>query len=201
VATKRDAGISGPLAARNAAGAVAAAARELRPVEIVGIYEMQREAAEGELAVLRQEVSGWFDGGGGLLRWALLPIRNQSIQMGMFGIFGPSLQGLSKPWCVVPADLVAHNCPLLMSKPTTHYQPSKTYPQTRTLAAQLRDAQNLVMVKERAAMAAERKAAALAAAGGGAEAGGGWALREQRQAAEVQRELCRCVCSFALGWG
>lgn len=41
----------------NAAGAVAAAARELRPVELVGIYEGQKEALEKELAAARAEVS------------------------------------------------------------------------------------------------------------------------------------------------
>jgi hypothetical protein len=40
----------------NAAGAVAAAARELRPVELVGIYEGQKEALEKELAAARAEV-------------------------------------------------------------------------------------------------------------------------------------------------
>jgi hypothetical protein len=54
--SKRAAAIAGPAGARGAAGAVAAAARELRPVEIVGVFEAQREAAEAELAVLRQEV-------------------------------------------------------------------------------------------------------------------------------------------------
>ncbi len=37
-------------------GAVAAAARELRPVEIVGVYEQQRETLEYELAVAKKEV-------------------------------------------------------------------------------------------------------------------------------------------------
>lgn len=55
-ATKRDALIHGTAAARSAAAAAAAAARELRPVDIVGVYEAQREAAEAELAILRQEV-------------------------------------------------------------------------------------------------------------------------------------------------
>lgn len=40
----------------NAAGAVAAAARELRPVELVGIYEGQKEALEKELAAAKAEV-------------------------------------------------------------------------------------------------------------------------------------------------
>ncbi|KAG2450781.1 hypothetical protein HYH02_004618 [Chlamydomonas schloesseri] len=39
-----------------AAGAMAAAARELRPVEIVGLYESRREALEEELSVCRAEV-------------------------------------------------------------------------------------------------------------------------------------------------
>lgn len=43
---------------RAAAGAVAAAARELRPVELVGIYESQKEAMEKELAAAKAEV-GW----------------------------------------------------------------------------------------------------------------------------------------------
>jgi hypothetical protein len=37
-------------------GAVAAAARELRPVELVGIYEGQKEALEKELAAAKAEV-------------------------------------------------------------------------------------------------------------------------------------------------
>jgi hypothetical protein len=49
-----------------AAGAVAAAARELRPVEIVGLYEAQREALEGETAGLRAEV-GRLRGAGGIM--------------------------------------------------------------------------------------------------------------------------------------
>lgn len=40
----------------NAAGAVAAAARELRPIELVGIYEGQKEALEKELAAAKAEV-------------------------------------------------------------------------------------------------------------------------------------------------
>ncbi|KAL6756451.1 hypothetical protein V8C86DRAFT_73358 [Haematococcus lacustris] len=40
----------------NAAGAVAAAARELRPVEIVGLYEQQRETLDSELTAARKEV-------------------------------------------------------------------------------------------------------------------------------------------------
>jgi hypothetical protein len=43
-------------AGRGAAGAVAAAARELRPVEIVGVYEQQREGLELEASRLRAEV-------------------------------------------------------------------------------------------------------------------------------------------------
>ncbi|PNH02559.1 hypothetical protein TSOC_011452 [Tetrabaena socialis] len=39
-----------------AAGALAAAARELRPVEIVGLYEARREAADQELAACRAEI-------------------------------------------------------------------------------------------------------------------------------------------------
>ncbi|KAL3157009.1 hypothetical protein ABBQ38_001262 [Trebouxia sp. C0009 RCD-2024] len=41
---------------RGQAGAVAAAARELRPVEIVGLYEEQKDSMESELAMLRAEV-------------------------------------------------------------------------------------------------------------------------------------------------
>jgi hypothetical protein len=41
---------------RMSAGAVAAAARELRPVELVGIYEGQKEALEKELAAAKAEV-------------------------------------------------------------------------------------------------------------------------------------------------
>lgn len=70
--------------------------------------------------------------------------------------------------------------------------PTRIALQARTLAAQLRDAQNLVMLRERALMAAERRGAQGAAAG----AGGGHsdaALREQKRAAELQRELCTCV--------
>jgi hypothetical protein len=46
-----------PAARRAAAGAVAAAARELRPIELVGIYEGQKEAVERELAAAKAEVS------------------------------------------------------------------------------------------------------------------------------------------------
>jgi hypothetical protein len=45
-----------PAVRRAAAGAVAAAARELRPIELVGIYEGQREAVERELAAAKAEV-------------------------------------------------------------------------------------------------------------------------------------------------
>lgn len=52
-------GVGGAGAKRsNAAGAVAAAARELRPVELVGIYEGQKEALEKELAAAKAEVRG-----------------------------------------------------------------------------------------------------------------------------------------------
>ncbi|GIL44765.1 hypothetical protein Vafri_2272 [Volvox africanus] len=44
-----------------AAGAIAAAARELRPVEIVGLYETRREASEQELAAYRAEVRSLAD--------------------------------------------------------------------------------------------------------------------------------------------
>jgi hypothetical protein len=54
-----------------AAGALAVAARELRPAEIVGLYEQQREALEAEAAGLRAEVgrcrlgaAAWACGGG-----------------------------------------------------------------------------------------------------------------------------------------
>ncbi|GLC33253.1 hypothetical protein PLESTM_000040900 [Pleodorina starrii] len=46
---------------QKAAGAMAAAARELRPVEIVGLYESRREAAEQELAAYRAEVRSLAD--------------------------------------------------------------------------------------------------------------------------------------------
>ncbi|GIM00811.1 hypothetical protein Vretimale_5731 [Volvox reticuliferus] len=46
---------------QRAAGAIAAAARELRPVEIVGLYETRREAAEQELAGYRAEVRSLAD--------------------------------------------------------------------------------------------------------------------------------------------
>jgi hypothetical protein len=46
-----------PAARRAAAGAVAAAARELRPVELVGLYETQKEEVERELAAAKAEVS------------------------------------------------------------------------------------------------------------------------------------------------
>ena len=42
----------------HAPGAVSAAARELRPVEIVGLYETQRVALEAELAACKAEVCG-----------------------------------------------------------------------------------------------------------------------------------------------
>lgn len=48
-------GVAGA-ARRAAAGAIAAAARELRPVELVGIYEGQKEALERELAAAKAEV-------------------------------------------------------------------------------------------------------------------------------------------------
>ncbi|GLI64985.1 hypothetical protein VaNZ11_008410 [Volvox africanus] len=44
-----------------AAGAIAAAARELRPVEIVSLYETRREASEQELAAYRAEVRSLAD--------------------------------------------------------------------------------------------------------------------------------------------
>lgn len=47
---------SGSGVSRGAAGAVAAAARELRPVELVGLYEVQKEALEKELAASKAEV-------------------------------------------------------------------------------------------------------------------------------------------------
>ncbi|KIY91332.1 hypothetical protein MNEG_16632, partial [Monoraphidium neglectum] len=60
--------------------------------------------------------------------------------------------------------------------------------EARVLAGQLRDAQNLLIARDRAAQEAERRAAAAAAAG--AEPGAGAAaLRERRKAAELQREL------------
>jgi hypothetical protein len=46
-----------PAARRAAAGAVAAAARELRPIELVGLYETQKEAVERELAAAKAEVT------------------------------------------------------------------------------------------------------------------------------------------------
>ncbi|KAA6411758.1 MAG: hypothetical protein FRX49_13801 [Trebouxia sp. A1-2] len=46
---------------RGQAGAVAAAARELRPVEIVGLYEEQKDRMESELAMLRAEVRALAD--------------------------------------------------------------------------------------------------------------------------------------------
>ncbi len=46
VTTHSASGCTGEAGSRGAAGAVAAACRELRPIEIVGIYETQREAAE-----------------------------------------------------------------------------------------------------------------------------------------------------------
>jgi hypothetical protein len=51
---------AGSLARRssNVAGAVAAAARELRPVELVELYEAQKEALEKELAAAKAEVRG-----------------------------------------------------------------------------------------------------------------------------------------------
>ncbi|MEW5300295.1 MAG: hypothetical protein WDW36_003235 [Sanguina aurantia] len=44
------------LQGKGAAGAISAASRELRPIEIVAIYELQREALEGELGGARSEV-------------------------------------------------------------------------------------------------------------------------------------------------
>ena len=41
---------------RAAAGAVGAAAREMRAVEIVGLYEAQREGLEAELSAAKAEV-------------------------------------------------------------------------------------------------------------------------------------------------
>jgi hypothetical protein len=46
-----------PAARRAAAGAVAAAARELRPIELVGLYETQKEVVERELAAAKAEVT------------------------------------------------------------------------------------------------------------------------------------------------
>ena len=45
-------------AALSLAGAAAAAAREMRPVEIVGLYERQREGLEAELGAAKSEVRG-----------------------------------------------------------------------------------------------------------------------------------------------
>jgi hypothetical protein len=65
------------------------------------------------------------------------------------------------------------------------------------LAGQLRDAQNLLIARDRAAQEAERRAAAAAAAG--AEPGAGAAaLRERRKAAELQRELSRWVMRVSM---
>ncbi|KAF5839020.1 hypothetical protein DUNSADRAFT_1797 [Dunaliella salina] len=44
------------LQGKNAAGSIAAASRELRPVEIVGVYEQQREGLETQLVAARTEV-------------------------------------------------------------------------------------------------------------------------------------------------
>jgi hypothetical protein len=43
------------------AGAVAAASREMRAVEIVGLYESQREGLEAELNAAKKEVSSCND--------------------------------------------------------------------------------------------------------------------------------------------
>lgn len=58
-------------AQRSVAGAVAAAARELRPVELVGLYESQKEVLEQEVATAKAEVgpaapAGLQEGPGGL---------------------------------------------------------------------------------------------------------------------------------------
>lgn len=52
-----------------AAGAVAAAARELRPLEIVGLYETRREALDQEVAGCRAEVGAGNGLGRGAVRW------------------------------------------------------------------------------------------------------------------------------------
>eukprot|EP00884_Botryococcus_braunii_P006227 jgi/Botrbrau1/15605/Bobra.0264s0005.1 len=46
----------GDMEGKSAAGAMAAACRELRPIEIVALYEEEREATEAEVAMLRAEV-------------------------------------------------------------------------------------------------------------------------------------------------
>lgn len=66
--------------------------------------------------------------------------------------------------------------------------------QVRVLSGQLRDAQNLLITRDRAAAvaaaAAGIKGGALAAASLGDPAA---MVAAQRKAAELQRELCRCV--------
>jgi hypothetical protein len=68
--------------------------------------------------------------------------------------------------------------------------------QVRVLSGQLRDAQNLLITKDRAAAvaaaAAGLKGGAAAAAGLGDPAA---AVAAQRKAAELTRELCRCGAS------
>lgn len=49
--------VHSPLMLTLFAGAVSAAARELRPIEIVALYENQKEAQDKELAAARAEAS------------------------------------------------------------------------------------------------------------------------------------------------
>lgn len=57
------AGAAGGVAfGRGAAGAVSAAVREMRPVEIVGLYEVQREGLDAELAAAKSEVGQGREG-------------------------------------------------------------------------------------------------------------------------------------------
>lgn len=75
--------------------------------------------------------------------------------------------------------------------PSFPSHPSLRLPQARVLAGQLRDAQNLIMAKDREVAAAERKAAAP-----GAQEAGVVLLREQRKVAELQQEMNRWGVGF-----
>jgi hypothetical protein len=181
-------GLRGGGAARSSAAAAAAlggAVRELRPAELVGLYERQREALEQELAaasaevrarvcmcvcvcVLRAGMSACWVGGQG--RHGLLAASTQTTRHHCAAVL-----------CV---RLCAHPCAA----------------QVRVLSGQLRDAQNLLIARDRAA------AAAAAAAGlqgkrvcdGGAAASLGDPAAEAAaaaaaaaRAAELQRALGR----------
>ncbi len=125
-------GGGGGKGAANAAGAMAAAARELRPVEIVGLYETRREAAEQELAAWRAEV------------------RHSCRAWDCRG-HGPAVHGFAHTWQsqfhLDPQNIYdIHGSYTVCS--TGHRFTVLVWPQVRSLTEQLREAQNLIAVRE-----------------------------------------------------